>query len=115
MSDIAYTDGRLGIYYLESGTNQRPSKVIYDRAYSAISLATPETFDFKKIFNGADWFHITGITPALSQSAADLSIAAVKEAKEMGLTVSCDLNYRKNLWKYGKEAREVMSRDRTLC
>ena len=109
VSDIAYTDGRLGIYYLESGTNQRPSKVIYDRAYSAISLATPETFDFKKIFEGADWFHITGITPALSQSAADLSIAAVKEAKEMGLTVSCDLNYRKNLWKYGKEAREVMS------
>lgn len=109
VNDIAYTDGRLGIYYLESGTNQRPSKVIYDRAYSAISLATPETFDFEKIFEGAQWFHITGITPALSESAAELSLAAVKAAKKTGLTVSCDLNFRKNLWKYGKEAKEVMS------
>ncbi len=109
VNDIAYTDGRLGIYYLESGTNQRPSKVIYDRAYSAISLATPETFDFEKIFEGAQWFHITGITPALSESAAELSLAAVKAAKKAGLTVSCDLNFRKNLWKYGKEAKEVMS------
>lgn len=109
VNDIAYTDGRLGIYYLESGSNQRPSKVIYDRAYSAISLATPETFDFEKIFEGAQWFHITGITPALSESAAELSLAAVKAAKKAGLTVSCDLNFRKNLWKYGKEAKEVMS------
>ncbi len=109
VSDIVYSEGRLGIYYLETGSNQRPSKVIYDRAYSSIALATPDLFDFKKIFDGATWFHITGITPALSQSAADVSLAAVKAAKEMGLTVSCDLNYRKNLWKYGKEAKEVMS------
>jgi 2-dehydro-3-deoxygluconokinase len=108
VSDIVYTNGRMGIYYLESGTNQRPSKVVYDREYTAISMSTPETFDFKKIFDGAGWFHITGITPALSQSAADVSMAAVKAAKEMGLTVSCDLNYRKNLWKYGKQAKEVM-------
>ena len=108
-SDIVTTkNGRVGIYFLESGTNQRPSKVIYDRAESSIAIAKPEDFDFAKIFEGANWFHITGITPALSQSAADLSMAAVKAAKEMGLTVSCDLNYRKNLWKYGKEAKEVM-------
>lgn len=109
VKDIAYTEGRLGTYYLESGTNQRPSKVIYDRAYSAISLASPETFDFDKIFDDAQWFHITGITPALSESAAELSLASVKAAKKAGLTVSCDLNFRKNLWKYGKEAKEVMS------
>ncbi len=108
VSDIQYTKGRVGIYYLESGTNQRPSKVIYDRADSSIALATPDVFDFNKIFDGANWLHITGITPALSQSSADVSLAAVKAAKEMGLTVSCDLNYRKNLWKYGKEAKEVM-------
>ena len=108
-SDIVTTkNGRVGIYFLESGTNQRPSKVIYDRSESSIAIAKPEDFDFAKIFEGANWFHITGITPALSQSAADLSMAAVKAAKEMGLTVSCDLNYRKNLWKYGKEAKEVM-------
>ena len=108
VSDIVYSEGRLGTYYLETGSNQRPSKVIYDRAYSSIALATPDLFDFAKIFDGAEWFHITGITPALSQSAADVSLAACKAAKEMGLKVSCDLNYRKNLWKYGKEAKEVM-------
>ena len=108
-SDIVTTkNGRVGIYFLESGTNQRPSKVIYDRAESSIAIAKPEDFDFAKIFEGADWFHITGITPALSQSSADVSLAAVKAAKEMGVKVSCDLNYRKNLWKYGKEAKEVM-------
>ncbi|MBR6719807.1 MAG: sugar kinase [Clostridia bacterium] len=108
ISDIVYSEGRLGTYYLETGSNQRPSKVIYDRAYSSIALATPDLFDFAKIFDGAEWFHITGITPALSQSAADVSLAACKAAKEMGLKVSCDLNYRKNLWKYGKEAKEIM-------
>ena len=108
-SDIVTTkNGRVGIYFLESGTNQRPSKVIYDRAESSIAIAKPEDFDFAKIFEGATWFHITGITPALSQSSADVSLAAVKAAKEMGVKVSCDLNYRKNLWKYGKEAKEVM-------
>ena len=106
---IVTGEGRMGIYYLEGGANQRPSKVVYDRAWSAIALAKPGDIDWDKVFEGVAWFHITGITPAISQSAADLSLAAVKAAKEMGVTVSCDLNYRKNLWKYGKEAKEVMS------
>ena len=107
--DIVYTaGGRMGIYYLETGANQRPSKVIYDRAYSAISLAKPGDIDWNKVFDGATWYHITGITPAISQGACDLAIESVKAAKAMGLTVSCDLNYRKNLWKYGKTSIEVM-------
>ena len=109
VSNVVKREGRVGIYYLESGANQRPSKVVYDRAYSSIYLAEPDEIDFKKAFSGATWFHITGITPAISESAAALSLEAVKTAKEMGLVVSCDLNYRKNLWKYGKEAKEVMS------
>ncbi len=100
--------GRMGIYYLETGANQRASTVVYDRAYSAIALAKPDCIDWEKIFAGAAWFHVTGITPAISQSAADLSLAAVKAAKRLGLTVSCDLNYRAKLWKYGKQAPEVM-------
>ena len=108
VSNIKMMDGRMGIYFLETGSNQRPSKVVYDRADSCIAKAPVDTFDWKKIFDGATWFHITGITPAISQSAADLSLAAVKAAKEMGVTVSCDLNYRKNLWKYGKEPQEVL-------
>jgi len=105
---IAEADGRLGIYFLEAGANQRPSKVIYDRAHSSISMVSPDALALKEAFLDASWFHITGITPALSESAAALSLAAVKTAKELGLTVSCDLNYRKNLWKYGKSAAEVM-------
>lgn len=107
-STVVKGDGRVGIYYLESGSNQRPSKVIYDRANSSIAIAKPGSIDWKSVFDGATWFHITGITPALSQSAADLSFEAVKAAKELGMTVSCDLNFRKNLWKYGKTAPEVM-------
>ncbi len=99
---------RLGIYFLEPGANQKPSRVIYDRAHSAISEALPGDFDWNEVFKGIDWFHITGITPAISQNAAELSIEAVRKAKELGLTVSCDLNYRKKLWKYGKDAPEVM-------
>ena len=99
---------RLGTYYLETGSNQRASKVTYDRAYSSIATAKPGDFDWDEIFAGAEWFHITGITPALSQSAADLSLEAVKQARAKGLQVSCDYNYRKNLWKYGKQAPEVM-------
>jgi 2-dehydro-3-deoxygluconokinase len=99
---------RLGTYYLETGSNQRASKVTYDRAYSSIATAKPGDFDWDAIFSGAEWFHITGITPALSQSAADLSLEAVKQARAKGLQVSCDYNYRKNLWKYGKTAPEVM-------
>ena len=100
--------GRLGIYYLETGANARPSKVVYDREYSAIAMAKPGDIDWDKAFEGVDWFHITGITPAISESAMELSIESVKEAKKRGITVSCDLNYRKNLWKYGKKAAEVM-------
>ena len=100
--------GRMGIYFLENGANQLPSKFIYDRAYSAISLAKPSDVDWEKVFEGVDWFHITGITPAISESAMELSLEAVKEAKKRNITVSCDLNYRKNLWKYGKKASEVM-------
>lgn len=100
--------GRLGVYFLEHGANQRPSKVIYDRDDSSIALAKPGDFDWDAIFDGATWFHITGITPAISQDAADLSLEAVKKAQEKGLTVSCDYNFRKKLWKYGKTAPEVM-------
>lgn len=100
---------RVGIYYLESGANQRPSKVIYDRAGSSICAAQPGDFDWERIFDGASWLHITGITPALSASAADLSLEAVVAAKEAGVTVSCDFNFRGKLWKWGKTAPEVMT------
>jgi 2-dehydro-3-deoxygluconokinase len=99
---------RLGIYFLETGANQRPSKVVYDRDNSAIALAKSGDIAWGSAFEGAGWFHITGITPAISATAAELSLESVKKARAMGLTVSCDLNYRKNLWKYGKTAAEVM-------
>lgn len=99
---------RLGIYFLEGGSNQRPSVVIYDRARSAIAEAKPGDIDWDKTFNGTSWFHISGITPAISASAAELSLEAVRKAKGKGLTVSLDLNYRGKLWKYGKAAPEVM-------
>ncbi|MDD6980602.1 MAG: sugar kinase [Clostridia bacterium] len=99
---------RVGIYFLEKGASQRPSKVIYDRAGSAIAKASPEDFDWKSIFADADWFHFTGITPALSPEVAKICLSAVKEAKAAGLTVSCDLNYRKKLWTR-EEARAAMS------
>ena len=105
---IVRGDGRVGIYYLEAGANQLPSKVVYDRAYSSIALAKPGDIDWDNAFAGVDWFHITGITPAISESAMALSLESVKEAKKRSITVSCDLNYRKNLWKYGKTASEVM-------
>ena len=89
---------RLGIYYLETGSSLRPSKVIYDRAHSSISEATPEDFDFDKIFAGADWFHWSGITPAISDNAAECVKQACIAAKKAGVTVSCDLNFRKKLW-----------------
>lgn len=105
---IIRTEGRMGIYYLETGANQRPSKVIYDRAYSAISLFKPEGYDWDSIYDNVTWLHISGITPAISEETKDASIMAVKEAKKRGVTVSIDLNYRKNLWKYGVEAKDVM-------
>jgi len=92
--------GRLGIYFVEPGANQRPSNVIYDRDYSSIAEEPGSSYDWKRIFSGASWFHITGITPALSKNAADVSLEAVKTAKEMGLGVSCDLNFRKKLWRW---------------
>lgn len=98
---------RLGIYYLEKGASQRPSKVVYDRAASSISEVSADQFDWDNIFSGADWLHFTGITPALSDSAAALCLEAVKQAKAKGLQVSCDLNYRKNLWSKEK-AGQVM-------
>jgi 2-dehydro-3-deoxygluconokinase len=99
---------RMGVYFLEGGANQRASKVVYDRSGSSISSAGPGDFDWESIFAGAEWFHISGVTPAISASAAQLSIQSAKRARELGLTVSVDYNYRKNLWKYGKSAPEVM-------
>jgi 2-dehydro-3-deoxygluconokinase len=107
-SPVVRKGSRLGIYFLEAGANQRPSVVIYDRAGASIAEARPGDIDWQKCLAGAGWFHITGITPAISASAADLSLEAARKAKALGLTVSCDLNYRKNLWKYGKSAPEVM-------
>ena len=108
VSNIRRSGDRMGVYFLEGGANQRPSKVVYDRAHSAIAECGPGDFDWGLIFTKAQWFHITGITPALTQSAADLSLEAVKAAKAAGVTVSCDFNYRGKLWKYGKTAPEVM-------
>jgi 2-dehydro-3-deoxygluconokinase len=108
VSMVKRQKGRFGIYFVEPGANQRPSKVVYDRENSAIALAKPGDLDWEAILTGAAMFHVTGITPALSQSAADLSIEAAKTAQALGVPVSCDLNFRKNLWKYGKTAPEVM-------
>ncbi len=108
-SGIAFGPGRMGIYFLEAGTNQRPSQVIYDREGSSIAQLMPQRIDWVSVFRDAGWFHITGITPALSQSAADVSLEAVKNAKQSGLSVSIDLNYRAKLWRYGKTAADVMS------
>jgi 2-dehydro-3-deoxygluconokinase len=107
-SRIVRARGRMGVYFLETGANQRPSKVVYDRDNAAIALARPGDIDWDAAFTGAGWFHITGITPALSASAADLALESVSKARAKGLTVSCDLNYRKNLWKWGKSAADVM-------
>lgn len=107
-SKIVRAAGRLGVYYVEAGANQRPSKVVYDRANACIALAKPGDINWDSVFDGAGWFHITGITPAISGSAADLALESVSKARDKGLTVSCDLNYRKNLWKWGKKAPEVM-------
>ncbi len=107
-SRIVRAKGRMGVYFVEAGANQRASKVVYDRENSAIALAAPGAIDWAQTFAGAGWFHITGITPALSETCAALALESVQAAKAQGLTVSCDLNYRKNLWKYGKTAAEVM-------
>lgn len=104
-SFIARGGDRVGIYYLEKGSSQRPSKVIYDRAGSSIATASKDDFDWDKIFEGADWFHFTGITPALSDSIADICLEACKAAHEKGITISCDLNYRNKLWSKEKAGK----------
>ncbi len=106
--NIARGGERLGIYFLETGAAMRASNVVYDRAHSSISTATAEDFDFDKIFEGADWFHFTGITPAVSDAAAELTEAALKAAKAKGITVSVDLNFRKKLWS-SEKAQKVMT------
>lgn len=107
-SHIARGGERLGIYFLEIGAVSRGAKVVYDRAHSAMSSIEPGMIDWEAAFEGADWFHWTGITPAISQGAADVCLEAIKKANELGITVSTDLNYRKKLWKYGKHPSEVM-------
>ncbi len=107
-SDIVRGGARVGIYYLEKGASQRPSKVIYDRAGSSIATAVPDDFNWDAIFDGADWFHFTGITPALGDNVADICLQACKAAKLKNIPVSCDLNYRKNLWSKEK-AGQVMA------
>jgi 2-dehydro-3-deoxygluconokinase len=100
--------GRLGVYFVEAGANQRPSKVLYDRESSAIAIAKPGSIDWKGALKDATWFHTTGITPAVSASAAELVLEGLHAARALGIQTSCDLNYRKNLWKWGKPASEVM-------
>jgi 2-dehydro-3-deoxygluconokinase len=106
--NVARGGDRVGIYYLETGAVARASKVVYDRAHSSIAEITPGMINWEEVLKGADWFHWTGITPALSQGAADACLEAIKTANKLGVPVSCDLNYRKNLWKYGKTASEIM-------
>ncbi len=108
VDQIVWGGERLGIYFLETGAVSRGSKVVYDRAHSSVSEIKPGMVNWKEVLKDATWFHWTGITPAISQSAADVCLEAIKTANEIGVTVSCDLNYRKNLWKYGKSAGEVM-------
>jgi len=107
-SQIVRGGDRVGIYFLETGAVARSSKVVYDRANSSIAEITPGMINWREIFKDVQWFHWTGITPALSQGAADACLEAIHIANEMGITVSCDLNFRKNLWKYGKTAAEIM-------
>jgi 2-dehydro-3-deoxygluconokinase len=108
-SRIVRARGRLGTYYLETAANQRPGRVVYDREYSAIALAKPGDISWDPILEGAGWFHITGITPAISASAADLAMEAMRSARTKGVTVSLDLNYRRNLWNWGKSPQQVMN------
>jgi 2-dehydro-3-deoxygluconokinase len=112
---IARGGDRLGIYFLEHGAVHRGSKVIYDRAGSSLATIQPGMIDWDAAFSGASWFHWTGITPAISQGAADTCLEAVKAAKQHGLTVSTDLNYRSKLWKYGKQPEDVMEELVTYC
>jgi 2-dehydro-3-deoxygluconokinase len=105
---ISRKAGRLGIYFLESGANQRAGTVVYDRAGSSIATASPDDIDWGEVFAGANWFHLSGVTPAISAAAAELSLEAVRQARAAKVTVSCDYNFRRNLWKYGRQASDVM-------
>jgi 2-dehydro-3-deoxygluconokinase len=107
-SHIVRSAGRMGIYFLETGASQRASTVVYDREASAFAMAGSKRIDWPRVLAGAGWLHITGISPAVSEAAACLAIEAARTARGMGITVSCDLNFRKNLWKWGKAASEVM-------
>ena len=108
-SKIVLSDGRIGLYYLEKGASQRPSKIIYDRENSTLALAKPSVFDWNKLFEGVNWFHWSGITPALSDNACEAVLEACQQAKEKGITISCDLNYRKKLWN-SNDAQKVMKK-----
>lgn len=107
-SAIAWGGKRLGIYFVDKGNNYRTSNIIYDREHSSISEASIKDFDWDKVFDNASYFHVSGVTPALTQSAADLTLYAVKEAKKRNIKVSCDINHRKKLWKYGKKIEDIM-------
>lgn len=108
-SKILRSKGRLGIYYLEAGANQRPSRVVYDREHSTMANARPGDIDWAEVFKGGTWFHTTGITPAISESAAALAIESMRKARELNLTVSFDLNHRRSLWKWGSKPGAVIS------
>ena len=115
VSPILFTDeGRLGIYYTETGANQRPGRVIYDREHSAISLTPAARYDWASVFKDAGWLHVTGITPALGKTAAETTIRATEEAKKHGLTVSCDLNFRAKLWKWDPDLKPAESAGKTM-
>ncbi|NOR27911.1 MAG: sugar kinase [Lutibacter sp.] len=113
--NIIFGGDRLGIYFLETGAVSRGSKVVYDRANSAISEIKLGMIDWEQVFDGAEWFHWTGITPAISQSAADVCLEAVKAASKLGITISTDLNYRAKLWKYGVEPEVIMTELTSYC
>lgn len=113
--NIIFGGDRLGIYFLETGSVSRPSKVIYDRSHSSVAEIKTGMIDWEKVFSGASWFHWTGITPAISKGAAEACLEAIKAAKKSKLTVSCDLNFRKNLWKWGTTAKEVMPEMVNYC
>lgn len=113
--NIVYGGDRLGLYYFENTASQRAAKVVYDRANSSFCTIEPDMVNWEEIFAGADWFHWSGIGPSLSESAAQTTLAAVKAARKMGITISADLNYRKNLWNYGKTAEEVMPEIAQYC
>lgn len=108
VDNIVWGGGRLGIYFLETGASGRGSKVVYDRAYSSMSEIQPGMIDWTKVFDGVEWFHWSGISPAISETAAQACLEAVKAADQLGLTISCDLNYRSKLWQYGKTPSDVM-------